>query len=525
MAGDLLKTIHADLNEHGNILKGLEEESELRKATMTTQGKLYGPNVTGIERKHRRAGDSRSFRKSCSKFLKSTFANGKLAINPEIPESSTPHDVDDDTDDGHDGDNDSIDNDKPRDQATTMAGAEETLATNSPHTPEYDIIIENNEWIQVPVDSKEYHLAISHSTDHDVYDGHPREMDAIDSMSDDEWDDIQYSPIEESTEFLTSANCLAYPADAETQIEKSTFEMCFQRQTHIFISDTVISSLRNDTMSTKLDFCIDLTTIADDTQVFSVIEPCSTRNRLQCKHITLRIGHVPDTPISSPCMIQLTRLDCEDFSTDALHDVSSRQSCTLMSSPICQHPSRCHHTKVEDQKHNEPRCSMPSKLYGWLADTQRTTECFDIDTETAPSDDATTDAPETDSGMTPSPDDDGYAFDLLNHVMADEASQLPSEIEWDVFVRFLPLADKYGRNYGDRPFEQAKCWVSMFRPSESLDREAITWLWIMWKLQMGPEFKKLSSIIQRQAEVPISSLKIQCENQHYIELPKFVLGM
>ncbi|KAI1452160.1 hypothetical protein F4805DRAFT_463045 [Annulohypoxylon moriforme] len=512
-AGDLLKTIHAEVMGQSNALEQRNKEAsslQTRSLKIDVQGvSLRGAAGTRKNKKHHhQAGDSHSV-KRLSGILKG-FSSTK---------EPSPHIADDDDDDGHDGDNDS-DDDEPSFQATR---SQETYNTDNPLRPEYNVIIKNGEWLQVPTNSEEYCRA---NIDHD----HPvdtsttvRAADAIESMSDEEWDEARQMSFEELAEFLTSGNCTAYPTDAETYIESTPIEIHFQRQTHISITQEVNLALCNDNMSARLHFCVNYATIADNMQVFSVIEPCATRSRSECKHITLEIKNL-GAPATVPLtMTQLISINYQDSFTDVLQDIPSQQSFTLMSSPMCSSQKQCHHTKLKDRRNHTIQCSMPIKLYGWAVDTQSTTDDANDNTGQPLSD------VEVNRASTPSPrfpiypslDDDERAFDLLKHIMLEEASLVPPKIEWDVFVQFLCLVHKYSQECGDKPLEQARCWVSIFRPSESLDKNAITWLWIMWKLGMKPEFKKLSSIIQRQACAPILNLIIQYGIAHQVRLPKF----
>ncbi|KAK0717514.1 hypothetical protein B0T26DRAFT_751558 [Lasiosphaeria miniovina] len=96
--------------------------------------------------------------------------------------------------------------------------------------------------------------------------------------------------------------------------------------------------------------------------------------------------------------------------------------------------------------------------------------------------------------MRPDAVDDERAFELLRMMAVDEAYVLPSEVEWDVLVRFLRLVDKYGQHVGEKPLAQARLWASLIPPSKTFDENAILWLWVMWKLQMIEEFWELSAV-------------------------------
>jgi hypothetical protein len=108
-------------------------------------------------------------------------------------------------------------------------------------------------------------------------------------------------------------------------------------------------------------------------------------------------------------------------------------------------------------------------------------------------------------------------------VNLEQSSEIPAGISWDDLVRFVFIADRSRQDHGDKPFNQARIWISKFRPPESFDSDALTWLWIAWKLQMDKEFKDLTATIQRFAENQIA--RDLAMEQHQIELPQQVFGM
>ncbi|KAI5460935.1 hypothetical protein BGZ63DRAFT_464929, partial [Mariannaea sp. PMI_226] len=541
-ARGLLNTIKTEMVEHRRVLEKLENGIKLSDAMLklditarlAPDSKLHRYDIPSSKGKPVQQRNHRTFSKRLHKGLAKIFPSvGEPSIRHVDREGSVSHNANDDDDDGHDGDNETSDNDESPDQIITNGIAREECAAMSPGKFKYDIIIENGEWIQVPVNSSEYSRAVNPFMNHDVKHNHPtnvstaiRAIDCINSMSDEEWDEMRYRPIEDLTEFFTSACSTAYPTDAEVMADVSRIEMRFQLHAHVFIPETVDLGLCKDAGSARLAFCVDHATVENDRTVLSVTEPCSTRYGRECKHITLEISGERDLVIALPDMIQITGLTCADTAETLQEDNPGPQSYTLMTSPLCRRRNRCHrchHTRIEGVNHNQPRCSLPIRLCGSSGQVQQIVEDIDDNTERASSEDETMHGPDPRFPIDISPDDDAYAFNLLRLVMIEETSQLPPEIEWDNFVRFLSLAHKYRQSLGDKPLEQARHWVTIFRPSESFDKDAVPWLWIMWKLQMGPEFKRLSSIIQQQAQSSISYLQNQRKDELHIELPDTIL--
>ncbi|KAK3933493.1 hypothetical protein QBC46DRAFT_348562 [Diplogelasinospora grovesii] len=524
-AGSLLNEIKADMAKHSKVLERLENSGRLRQATLDldTQADLChdgglpssnepAENAStpgGCPKKKCPPGSRLLPRPGRVSFRKKKRQNALEIIPSSYRESprhaeasghSAQQGVKHGDDGGHDADDDSGDDEEPLSQDIVNAGTRET-SRNIPHEPEYVLVSTNGKLVQVPVDSAMYRSVVS-----------PPD----------------------------SENSHAYATDVETTTSepRSPITIGSHRESHILISKTVNLALcRADARSTFRKFCTERVSITDKTQTFCVIEPCADQRRPRCRHITMEIedGEVFAAE-GLPCKIQLAFFCVGEPSSDALNDSSSRRddSVASFSGSRCRDLARgCRRLHTVFDQDDRAECALPVELF---ASPQVMTDDSDATAERAPSE-VEDDVDETehdqheeqgahDAGFptNPDPDDDERAFDLLRMIILDDTYKPPRNIEWEVLIRFLSLIDKYSQHVGDKPLNQAKFWASLIQPSETFDRNAVPWLWIMWKLRMGPEFRKLSSTIQRQARSPISHWQDGPENEYGIKLPELILS-
>ncbi|WAO96231.1 Hypothetical protein NCS54_01389800 [Fusarium falciforme] len=120
----------------------------------------------------------------------------------------------------------------------------------------------------------------------------------------------------------------------------------------------------------------------------------------------------------------------------------------------------------------------------------------------------------------PAQDDDTRAFVLIKGINDDsDGDDVPAEVPFDVLVEFLKLIDKYSLQ---EPYlTRSRSWTNALLPSipTTLDQDAIAWLWVLWRLRIRGEFKKLSGIVQKQAECRID----EDTNVYGIELPECIV--
>jgi hypothetical protein len=444
--------------------------------------------------------------------------------------------------DHHDADDDSGDDEEPLSQDFANVETRET-SLNIPHEPEYAIVSTNGKLVQVSIDSAMYQSAVGHLDSNNSYADHLvdstdiRVEEVIESLSDSEWDEAKHLSIEELMDFLTSEHPTAYATDVEmtTREPRCPITIGPHRESYIFISETVNLALCvSETGSTVRKFCTERVSVTDNSQVFCVIEPCADQRSPQCRHVTMEVEDGNTIAAKRlPYMVQLTSFYVSEPSGDSLDDSSSRRNDSVASFPASRWRDLarrgCRRHTVFDQD-GRAECALPAELFG---SAQITTDDSDARTERAPSE-AEDDVDEQHNEQTahdarfptnPDSDDDESAFNLLRMIVLNDTYEPPRKVEWPELIRFLSLIDKYSRHVGEKALKQAKLWVSLFHPSTTFDKQAVPWLWIMWKLRMGPEFKMLSSTIQRQAQSGISHWQDGPENKYGIKLPELMLSI
>lgn len=560
-AHKLLDLIRKDMLKHGQTLERLEG-SRLQQATFEVEtSSILSIGRHSVEKKSQSALTSRepsktSFeptvldcnsRQDGPSTLRRAWQSTRRLIPRKAIHSLEPAGVGQacaSSEGYYDAHTDSSDDDDQSLQATETVESRE-LCTTSTHGREYDLIFENGQLLQVPkpTDSVNDRPVVSVSMNPDNADRpqNPspiiRAIEVIESMSDEEWDAATQLPTEEFMGFLTSAYCSTYPSDVEMMTDDSPITIDFQLQTSVFVAETVNLASCRDSDSESLKFCVYRVSVTNDGQTLCVIEPCSTpHGRPACKHVTVEVTDGPVFLSQLPYGIRLASINCRDSYGDDQDHSSGQQSTALLSFAACRRQRRCRHTVVDDAVNNRGQCALPARLRASPSAIQSIMDDSDTSRERGTSE-AEDDIHETEYGQNqepatstsglstdPSPNDEGVSS-LLMHVMLDNTSQIPSKVEWSVLVQFLVWVHQYGQNLGEKPIEQAKVWVSFFAPPKSFKGDAIPWLWVLWKLQMRSEFKKLSSIIQRQTRTPISYWQDGPGNTYHLQFPERILGM
>jgi len=450
------------------------------------------------------------------------------------------------SDNGHDADDDSGNDGEPLVQDISSTKNQETQG-NIEDKPEYKIISTGGQLVQVPVDSEVYQSAAG-ILDPNFSQAHAppvpaalRVEEVMESLSESEQNEAKSFPIDEFLDYLTSAQSTTYSTDMEGTTAgelNSPITISSHRDSHIFIAQRVNLALcRDDAVSTALRFCLERVSVTSTAQAFCVIEPCTGHRSLGCRHIVLQLEDRDVVPTGQlPCSIQLATFRVGETCASAPDDNSTYRADSVASfSGRCRNLTRgvCRRHTIFDED-GRAGCALPVELF---ASPQITTDEFDAGTERASSEaevkvDGTHHDPEEQpnhhDGFPPNPssDDDISAFTLLKTIVSsDDLYEPPYQIGFDQLIRFLSLIDKYSQHLGDKPRNQAKAWAARMRPSKTVDRNALPWLWVMWKLRMEQEFKSLSSTIQREARVPILQWQTGPENKHGLQLPEAILSI
>ncbi|KAM7191364.1 hypothetical protein V8F33_008967 [Rhypophila sp. PSN 637] len=376
----------------------------------------------------------------------------------------------------------------------------------------------------------------------------PLVEEAIECLSESEWDDGQYIPADELMDFLTSVQPTEDASDEDMTASEpsSPIEIRYDNcESHLLVAQMVnLDTCRPDGESHVWKFCIDRVSINNlkGTQAFCVIGPCADQRSSRCGHITMDVKNADFfETVTTPCLVRLAQLGFEEQSGDGVNDTSDRCGHSMKSFSCTNHRrksqvrSRCRrHTVFEDNL--RIGCAYPVRLFAVLP--ERPSEGSDVSPERAPSDtyddvdntnenqDNAETAHATGNDQLPErldSDDDAHAFYMLRMIARNNTYTPEPLVDLDELIRFMKLVDTYRQHVGVEPLNQARIWASRIRPSETFDRNAIPWLWVLLKLGKGPEFNQLSAIVQQQARSSISQWQNGPQNEHGIKLPDMIL--
>ncbi|KEY74002.1 hypothetical protein S7711_02596 [Stachybotrys chartarum IBT 7711] len=419
---------------------------------------------------------------------------------------------------------------------STQDSGEDVETDQQEATVEFGYIfdLETCKMFQVPIESEDYRLALSPyknpDSTHSPYLNHQNTLRAdelVDCFSDDEWKELELKPMEEIMFMGTFTRAIGYATDAETNSIQSQVSLKIRPKSKVFIAETIRLRPCRVPGSSKLRFCVELINVGSEEQVFCVMTPCSASDRVECEHIAMEIEDGPAFSKPLPRQMDLTSLEhIQNSSQDELVDGSSSQSGTIQLFPRCHGGRRtCAHTVVENEGHDRPQCARQNTFYGLPLETENPSEDCQDDTERGPEPPDDREAPGVRLPEQPGPDDDIRAFELLRTVVLDGELPGTTRIDLLLLLQFVRMMVKYQHAIGDKPMQQARVWVSSLQPSTSFDEDAFTWLWIMWKLELGADFKKLSSVIQRQARSTVSLCQYGRKNRYNTKFPDGALEL
>ncbi|RKK25519.1 hypothetical protein BFJ65_g3426 [Fusarium oxysporum f. sp. cepae] len=285
------------------------------------------------------------------------------------------------------------------------------------------------------------------------------------------------------------------------------FNISIKKRLRASIGQTVdLSKCASKTEKTMV-FCVHRIRITETCQTFNLHEPCQHQ---QCKHMGLELMNEFSTTKTLPCTLifQFVRSSLPQAET------ASGQGIDLQSLDRCRRSERCFHSVIEgilpqinDSTSEKVRCVREYDIQVWLNDG------WESDApEVKP-------VPHTENNALPSEpaqDDDVGAFELLEAIRDRRRVESPS---FHTLVASLKLAEKY--SLGSLYLRQCRIWTVALLPniSTSFDQHAIAWVWVLWKLRMGPEFKKLSGIMQQQAKHRID----QDTHEYGVIIPKHIV--
>ncbi|KAM6506153.1 hypothetical protein FSOLCH5_014338 [Fusarium solani] len=120
-----------------------------------------------------------------------------------------------------------------------------------------------------------------------------------------------------------------------------------------------------------------------------------------------------------------------------------------------------------------------------------------------------------------SPEDiDEMAFDLIDEETLKATDEEGSEVAGDVTLIKIDFERPSVAFVGATV--DLESWTNALLPSipATLDQDTIAWLWVLWRLQISSEFKKLSGVVQKQTKCRINEER----NRYGVELPERIVG-
>ncbi|GKU06857.1 unnamed protein product [Fusarium langsethiae] len=339
-----------------------------------------------------------------------------------------------------------------------------------------------------------------------------RLKEELDTFSDEERDEGMGFHFYELRSSLTSTPSLTLAStsdslnDLDADLDNMTpIIMNSEKDNHAFVGKELDLSRCFNDESNRMEFCVSCLSITDTCQIFTIQEVC----RQKCEHVVLMMYTWPITK-RLPDIMPL-KFDRRGVLLGEMDEVQSAPYITLQSFHKCHDGNSCSHTIVHgglfDYNGRTPQtaaCVREKYLEAWLlGDYEWDSESY-ISTERAMED----------FSDGPAPDDDQHALDLLQAIMCGRSC--PARIQFGVLVEFLKLTESL--HLEEEFLAPCYAWTRaiLSEVSNSVDRDAIAWAWVLWKLKMVTEFKQLSGMLQQQVKHCIG----QETNQYGVLIPQ-----
>ncbi|KAJ6786964.1 hypothetical protein PWT90_09767 [Aphanocladium album] len=544
----LLESILAEVEKSGEILDALKKDGDtLRNARVeivldSSAESLPGPSILEDEASSRAKAEPskwlhffRGMRNKLSDMVNRKPQSGQSS-HGERPSSSSIQKQQEETSAClHEADDECDSDVQQMDQrgASRPSVNSELSASN---IEEFGIIWEDGKFIQVTVHSSEYREArniIANPGDIGVDDmnhlGPIRFDEALNHISREDWKNAKMKTAPELMEVAIKSACgtHAHVTAAEAVTTEPMVSLNFGSQLELYIAPTIELDRCKTLVSTNLSFCVDDIQSFDDKQVLSAMLPCVSTGNNSCQHIAVEMEHAPIFADSRPLRVgvsSLKLLPCP--SADILDVVRGSELLVIPLFPRCHGLRACHHTKVQQDGTNQAACAPRRNYFALLSEME---DLYDDSLKrTASAHSESSDDRNTLGTCFPKvsgTSDDTASFQLVRSVIRGEKLPDVYEIDLNRLVRFILAVEKYENIAGEAGFRQAKLWTSHLRSSTSSDDDAMTWLWVLWKLQLRDEFKQLSATVQRQAKNPLSRRQDAQASIYNATLPNEILGI
>lgn len=471
---DAFQLLHGSMTEQAKALERLDLDMKVRKIPLylvDEKGRhVEGPRRSGMSTKAPRSATKRSTRRS----------------NKSRAPAGQAH---------------------PRKRGSSKARA------NSDHNIQaaggYEIVLRNNKALIVTTDTYEQ-KSTAGGNDMDMPStGMKRVERILEDMSDDHWERGKGNHLYESQRSL-APNSVEDSGSAEdsssinTDASDDTIPILVNsdKQSRAFVEEgTNLSQCdRSDTKS--MSFCISRIRMTETDQTFTVQQPC-----LQpCDHVAMMILDARFTARQLPDMIEIMFISGA-VSSGEKREIKLAPSFTLQYYDRCPDRWTCSHTRLRADLlcHDGTNAARVVCL---CSDILRAWTCgygWELNSPT--------------KSPRAAHDDDYSPLSLLQKVKRKD-HPIPSRISFGVLVGYLKLIE--GLHLEEEYLVQCHNWTDaiLSEVSTSFNEQAIAWAWVLWKLQRGTEFKRLTAIIQQQGKHSIG----QETNRYGVILPPQIIS-
>jgi hypothetical protein len=308
------------------------------------------------------------------------------------------------------------------------------------------------------------------------------------------------------------------PDESDTESINETFSTPIdcKRPTYAFVGHGIDTDQRISDTTTSVPFCVWIVCNLQACQIFALQDPCVGA----CEHVRLEVMDIS--------MLQRVFSHTMTFRSMTYGTLLNEEAanCTqaelqLECFDLCQKKNGCRHTLVEGAVSPEACCVRPVTLRAWLDEDVVEEEAV-MSTDDGASYQESNSVYSTVDKDHDHHDYDERGLDLLQAVMTGmpNGSDIPDRIELDLLVGYIKAVDK--QKLRELYLPQAWVWVDALLPnmSTSFDDNAIAWLWILWRLHMPTEFRKLSAIVAQQAIGRIGPE----HDRHGVGIPGSIIG-
>ncbi|PNP84306.1 hypothetical protein FNYG_02331 [Fusarium nygamai] len=414
--------------------------------------------------------------------------------------------------------------DQQGDDRSTLSKSLIVVRREKPQAREYDFVWRDGDIFSIGTDTDMYKAAFQAQTG----DCQTIPMFTLDYLLENLADaqQGQDAPTEDDLQdFLALEMPSLDESDTEPATESFSIQIDRQRPTYAFLGNGLDNI--SDT-ATSLPFCVWVFCDLQACQIFALQEPCDGA----CKHVRLEVMDISMLQRVRPYTMTFR---CMSYSMLLNEEaaVGTQAELQLECFSMCQKKNGCRHTLVEDAASPEACCVRPVTLRAWLGhdvvegeavalmeDGASYDDCISADFRLEDDDDVNDD---DDNNRN---DDDDYDDDVVDRALnlglaVMNGSNIPALIDFDLLINYLKVVDKY--ELGELYLSQGLHWAIALLPtiSTSFDEDAVAWLWILWRLNMPTEFKKLSAIIAQQATRHISPEP----DRHGVEMPVSIIRM